>query len=84
MKWNEKTTLQKILFVLAIVCGVAHIILSILEIFDIHLIRGVASRVLFGIFWLFLGFQYPSKKIAILYYILAALWFLSGILYIIV
>ena len=84
MKWSEKTTFQKILFVLAILCGVAHITLTTLEIFDIYLIHGVVSRALFGIFFLLLGVQYPSKKISILYYIVAALWFLSGVLRIII
>ena len=84
MKWNEKTTRQKILFILAIVCGLLHTILAILEIFDVYLIYGVVSRVLFGIFWLCLGIQHTEKKMSLLYYILAALWFLSSVLRIIV
>ena len=84
MKWREKPTFQKIVVILAIVCGVAHFTLEILALLDVCQIHGAVSRVCFGTSWLCLGVLYTEKKISILYYIVAALWFLSGVLRIIV
>ena len=81
MKWNEMTTVRKVVCVVGWVCGISYFVLSFFDLIDLPAIPKVALYPLFGICWLCMGINLKSKKLAIMYYILAAAWFLLSLLH---
>lgn len=89
MKWNEMTTIRKVVCVVGWICGISYLILSffdliILSFFDLTNLPTIPKAALcplFGIYWLCMGINLKSRKLAIMYYILAAAWFLLSLLH---
>ena len=81
MKWNEMTTARKAVFVVGWICGIAYLVLSIFELTNLPTIPKAAWNPLFGIYWLCQGINLKSRKHKIMYYIIAAAWFLLCLLY---
>lgn len=81
MKWSQMPTPKKVLAVLGFVCALAYLTLESLRLLDVCQLHGAISRICFGTSWLCLGILYSGKKISILHYIVAALWFLAGALH---
>ncbi len=81
MKWNEMTTVQKILYVIGLICGLSYFVLSFLDLFDLLPIPKGALYLLFSVFWLNLGIIQKVKKHAILGYILAAAYAVLALCY---
>ena len=82
MKWNEMTTVRKVVCVVGWICGISYFVLTFFDLTNLPTIPKAALYPLFGIFWLCQGINLESRKKAIMYYIFAATWFLLSLLYI--
>ena len=82
MKWNEMTMVQRVIYVIGLISGFSYLFLSALDLFDLLPISKGVLFPLFSVFWLNLGMIQKVKKIAILYYIIAAGYFVLSLLYI--
>lgn len=82
MKWNEMTTVQKIIYVIGLICGISYLVLSFFDLFDLLPIPKGALCLIVSVFWLNLGIIQRVKKHAIWCYILAAGYVVFALLYI--
>lgn len=82
MKWNEMTTGKKVLFVIALICGLACLVLTLLDNFNIWAAPKAIGPALFGTFWICGGILQKNKILAICYYVLGAAWFFLSLLHI--
>ncbi len=82
MKWNEMTTVQRVIYVVGLISGFSYLVLSALDLFGLLPISKGILFPLFSVFWLNLGMIQKVKKNAIWYYILAAVYVVIALLYI--
>ncbi len=81
MKWNEMTTVRKAVCVVGCICGISYLVLSFFDLTNLPTIPKAALFPLFGIYWLCMGINLKSRKLAIVFYIIAAAWFLLSLLH---
>ncbi|MBE6639251.1 MAG: hypothetical protein E7616_07360 [Ruminococcaceae bacterium] len=84
MKWNEMTTVKKLILVTGWIFGLAYIVFKILSLCDIDIVHQGISFAFFGVFWLSNGILQQNKIPAICYYVVAAAFFLLCLLYFLV
>ena len=82
MKWNEMTTVKKIIVVLGFICAFVYFVLSVIEFYDLATIPKAISFLLFAAFLVSLSIMQSNKKLAKWYYILTAGYALLALLYI--
>ncbi len=82
MKWNEMTTIKKIISVIGWICGFVFFILSLIDLFDLLQISEAIKLPLFSAFWVSMGINQSNEKLAKWYYIVAAGYALLALLYI--
>ena len=82
MKWDDMTTVQKIIYVIGWIGGLSYFILTTCEIFDLFSIPKAITFPLFSAFWVCMGMTQSDKKLAKWYYVLAAGYVLLTLLYI--
>ena len=82
MKWNEMTTVQKIMSVVGWICGIVFIILTVIDLFAPLPIPKAAIFSLYAVFWVGMGITQSSRKLAKWYYGIAAGFAFLALLYI--
>ena len=79
MKWREMSIFHKILAIMGIACAVAYVVFEMLALCDIWKIHEAIPRICFGLSWICSATLHKNKGIAVFYYLLAAIWILSGL-----
>ena len=81
MMWNEMTTVRKAVCVVGWISAISYLVLSFFNLTNLPTIPKAALYPLFGIYWLCMGINQKSRKLAIMYYIIAPAWFLLSVLH---
>lgn len=83
MKWHEMSNFQRILFVAGWICVAAWFLLAILDETGVLKSAIAIRHGLFGVWCLGTGITQKSKKMRILWFVLAAAYVILSMLYIV-